>query len=159
MSILSVWEVRNCHMVTGLPSYIFLLLCCFRSGCKHPRCLEGKQPTTPDTWYPNGPPLSYLPLPKLVKSGVGHHVQHVIDFALDTTANRVSPMLQIKMLWNKRVAPICCPKEAFHRVTGKSITEDILEAAVLLPVQGVGIGWNISTQRTDDVVLPKLLKT
>jgi len=48
----SVWAVRNSYMVTGLPSYIFKLLCCFKSGCKHPRCLEGKQPGTPDTWYP-----------------------------------------------------------------------------------------------------------
>ena len=60
----SIWEVRNSHMVIGLPSYIFLLLCCFKPGCKHPCCLEGKQPSTPDTWYPGGPPLSHLPLPK-----------------------------------------------------------------------------------------------
>ena len=60
----SVWTVRNSHMVTGLLSYSFMLLCCFKSGCKHPRCLEGKQPGTPDTWYPGGPPLTHLPLPK-----------------------------------------------------------------------------------------------
>lgn len=60
----SVWQIRNDHMVTGLPTYVFYLLCCFKSGCKHPRCLLGKQPSTPDTWYPGGPPLSHLPLPK-----------------------------------------------------------------------------------------------
>lgn len=44
-----VWNVRNCHMAPGLPSYIFYLLCCFKPGCKHPCCLEGKQSSTPDT--------------------------------------------------------------------------------------------------------------
>lgn len=38
----SVWQVSNAHMATGLPTYVFYLLCCFKPGCKHPRCLQGK---------------------------------------------------------------------------------------------------------------------
>lgn len=60
----SVWQVRNDHMVTGLPTYIFYLLCCFKPGCEHPRCIQGKQSSTPEKWYPGGPPLSHLPLPR-----------------------------------------------------------------------------------------------
>ena len=58
-----VWSVRNNHMMTGLPSYIFYLLCCYKAGCKHPLCIKGKQPDTPTTWYPGGPQLTQLPLP------------------------------------------------------------------------------------------------
>lgn len=57
-----VWRVRKNHMVCGLPSYVFFLLCCFQSDCPHPRCKLGV-PTMPLLWYPDGPPLSHLPFP------------------------------------------------------------------------------------------------
>ena len=58
-----VWSLRNRHMVMGLPSqYIFYLLPCYSSECPHPICQKGK-PSQEELWYPNGPPLSYLPLP------------------------------------------------------------------------------------------------
>ena len=60
----NVWNVRNNHMVKGLPKYIFFLLCCYKPDCMHPRCIQGKEPNTPDTWYPEGPSLLCLPLPK-----------------------------------------------------------------------------------------------
>ena len=59
----SIWTVQNNHIVTGLPIYVFFLLCCFKPGCKHPRCIQGKSSAF-DTWFPGGPPLSHLPLPK-----------------------------------------------------------------------------------------------
>ena len=36
-----VWTVRKNHMVPGLPSYVFYLICCHNSDCPHPRCLGG----------------------------------------------------------------------------------------------------------------------
>ena len=57
-----VWRFRDNHMVRDLPSYLFFLLCCFKDGCPHPRCQVGP-PQSPLTWYPEGPPLSQLPLP------------------------------------------------------------------------------------------------
>lgn len=57
-----VWTVRNNHMICGLPSYAFFLLCCFKSDCPHPRCQQGA-PTAPYLWYPDGPLLSHLPFP------------------------------------------------------------------------------------------------
>ena len=59
----SVWEVRNSHMVSGLPSqYIFYLICCYKEGCKHKLCQEGK-PADPITWYPGGPTIYQIPFP------------------------------------------------------------------------------------------------
>ncbi len=57
-----IWKVRANHMVSGLPSYVFFLLCCYKKDCPHPRCQAGP-PQTISTWYPGGPPLSHLPLP------------------------------------------------------------------------------------------------
>ena len=58
-----IWNLRNWHMVTGLPSnYIFLLLPCYEADCPHPECAKGK-PADEQTWYPGGPPLSLLPVP------------------------------------------------------------------------------------------------
>ena len=57
-----VWEVRNRHMVKGLPaSYVFYLRCCYQTDCIHPRCSSGEN--TLSNWYPDGPALKYLPLP------------------------------------------------------------------------------------------------
>lgn len=57
-----IWTVRKNHMVTGLPSYIFFLICCYSSDCPHPRC-QGGPPQDILTWFPGGPPLTHLPLP------------------------------------------------------------------------------------------------
>ena len=59
-----IWTVRKKHMVTGLPSYIFYLICCYNSDCPHPRCHSGP-PQDVLTWFPGGPPLTHLPLPLL----------------------------------------------------------------------------------------------
>ena len=56
-----IWNIRNCHMVTGLPSqYVFYLRCCLSKDCAHPLC--STRDKLPD-WYSGGPPLSFLPLP------------------------------------------------------------------------------------------------
>ena len=57
-----IWKVCKNHMVIGLPSYIFFLLCCYKAQCPHPRCQSGRPHDLP-TWYPGGPPLCKLPLP------------------------------------------------------------------------------------------------
>ena len=57
-----IWDIRRRHMVPNLPSYIFYLLCCYQNGCPHPVCQLGSPVEFP-TWYPSGPPLTYLPLP------------------------------------------------------------------------------------------------
>lgn len=63
----TVWSVRNQHVVTDLPEmYIFYLRCCFQPECVHPLCQQKqKDPNMqlPSTWYSNGPPVSFLPLP------------------------------------------------------------------------------------------------
>ena len=62
-----VWNVRNNHMVKGLPqNYIFYLMCCYQPQCPHPRCKaaqEGENEELTCSWYPGGPLLSYLPWP------------------------------------------------------------------------------------------------
>lgn len=57
-----VTTVMTNHMVCGLPSYIFYLICCYKEDCPHPRCQAGR-PRNPVEWYPGGPPLTQLPLP------------------------------------------------------------------------------------------------
>jgi hypothetical protein len=58
-----VWGIRKMHLETTYPlKYIFLLRCCYKDGCDHPVCLKGR-PIEESTWYPNGPPLSYIPIP------------------------------------------------------------------------------------------------
>ena len=68
-------------MVTGLPSYILMLRCCFKPGCKHP----GKQSSTTDHL-----PLTFL-YPKLilVDLEVGH-ARHVKTSVLGTIVNQPS---------------------------------------------------------------------
>ena len=59
----SVWNVRQKHMVKGLPSqYIFMLTCCFDEECPHPVCQKG-MPSEMPGWYKNGPAITHLPLP------------------------------------------------------------------------------------------------
>lgn len=57
-----VWEVRNRHLVKGLPhNYIFFLRCCYSLECTHPRCKIPQCGT--DSWFPGGPSLSLIPMP------------------------------------------------------------------------------------------------
>ena len=56
-----VWQVRERHMNSQLPeNYVFMLNLCQQPGCLHPLC--GKD-VTDSTWYDNGPPLTYVPVP------------------------------------------------------------------------------------------------
>ena len=58
-----VWDVRNRHMVKGLPDqYVFMLIKCMENSCPHNKCQES-QDNVELKWYPNGPPLEYFPLP------------------------------------------------------------------------------------------------
>ena len=58
-----VWEIRNRHMIIGLPNqYIFMLKCCYESNCHHPVCKCGVPSEIP-LWYSQGPPITHLPLP------------------------------------------------------------------------------------------------
>ena len=58
-----IWEIHKRHMVPELPTnYLFMLLPCYHPQCSHPECTKGK-PLVEPTWYPGGPPLSFLPLP------------------------------------------------------------------------------------------------
>lgn len=58
-----IWALRNRHMVPGLPSqYMFQLLLCYKADCTHPLCKEGP-PKEEETWFPGGPPLTYVPIP------------------------------------------------------------------------------------------------
>ena len=58
-----VWNLRARHLVPGLPDkYVFHLTCCYQNECIHPLCKDGR-PAVEPTWYPEGPPLSFTPLP------------------------------------------------------------------------------------------------
>lgn len=51
------------HMNSQLPeNYVFMLNLCQQPGCLHPLC--GKD-VADSTWYDNGPPLTYVPVPIL----------------------------------------------------------------------------------------------
>ena len=56
-----VWDVRDRHMVKGLPqSYVFFLRCCCEPGCLHPKC-QSMGSLNGYTWCPGGPPITHLP--------------------------------------------------------------------------------------------------
>ena len=56
-----VWQVRERHINCQLPeNYVFMLNVCQQPGCLHPLCAKG---VTDSTWYDNGPPLTYVPVP------------------------------------------------------------------------------------------------
>ena len=58
----SIWQLRQRHMVKGLPvQYVFYLRCCFNPECIHPVCRSGA--SVDDLWYPNGPSLDFFPSP------------------------------------------------------------------------------------------------
>ena len=57
-----VWQIRQKHMVQGLPTqYLFYLKCCLDVSCTHPFC--NQQAVSVRTWFPGGPQLAYLPFP------------------------------------------------------------------------------------------------
>ena len=56
-----VWQLRNRHLVPGLPSqYVFFLKCCNEPECPHPLC---QQKVKIPLWFPGGPKMDYFPLP------------------------------------------------------------------------------------------------
>ena len=63
----NVWEIRERHMVEGLPpQYVFFLKCCLDKNCSHficqQYCTTNDQPLT-STWFTGGPSLDYIPFP------------------------------------------------------------------------------------------------
>ena len=57
----TVWSIRDRHMVPDLPAqYVFYLKCCCQQECSHPLC---QRSLSVHSWFPEGPPLSYLPFP------------------------------------------------------------------------------------------------
>ncbi len=105
--------IKN-HMVPGLPSYMYYLLCCFKDDCRHPRCKAGK-PKEPARWYPDGPPLTCIPLPvtkipwgssgcphcKL--SCCGHYATKLFDVTDPEILSKVPkpPSAQLKQLFSQ----------------------------------------------------------
>lgn len=58
-----VWGVRDMHLVKSYPlKYIFLLRCCYKNKCIHPRCAKD-WPSEVRKWFADGPPLSFIPVP------------------------------------------------------------------------------------------------
>lgn len=58
----SIWNLRDRHLVKGLPAkYVFQLVCCYEKDCIHPEC-KGGPPDVLPVWYPGGPPLSFQTL-------------------------------------------------------------------------------------------------
>lgn len=111
----NVWNIRNRHMVKGLPpNYIFYLKCCYEVGCNHPRCLAGP-PTISATWFPGGPTLSHLPLPvsdpkrpwgdsQCKESCAGHYTTLMVDTSKEPEMAKVTmpPSLILKKLYNEQ---------------------------------------------------------
>lgn len=59
-----IWQLREKHLHKDLPAkYVFYLTCCYENTCLHETCKKGK-PEKELTWYPNGPLISFFPIPK-----------------------------------------------------------------------------------------------
>ena len=138
-----VWRVRKHHMITGLPGqYIFMLKCCYRSDCPHPLCKCGRPSDIP-LWYPNGPPVTHLPLPVVdplrswgrtnceTCKGVchGHYKTKMIDLSNSTDLKAAAPV------------PSTLLKAKFKELKGELSDDDLAECAkaAILPVQEVNI--------------------
>ena len=96
----SVWEVRNRHIVLGLPSqYIFLLISCYQENYTHPLCKEGRQNPV-HTWYPGGPP--FVTCHCLVQTRIGLGAISLVlrakGFVQDTTGVQFSLILLTVLL-------------------------------------------------------------
>jgi len=126
-------------MVCNLPTqYVFLLVCCYKPTCLHLLCQKGKPLSVP-TWYPNGPPVTTLPLPipdpdrpwgnancpQCKGFCAGHYKPPV---AVDVTDPSIIRTLA--------KPPSALLKDLFNRLKGKPVTDDFLKSAtkqVLLP--------------------------
>ena len=119
-------------MVTGLPpQYIFMLLCCYKPDCPHPVCQQGK-PLAPLMWYPGGPSITKLPLPRVDPDRLwggecqsctgtcyGHYVSDLVDVTCtDKTAlSLTSP------------PPSSILKKEFSRAQGRIDSEEFIRDA------------------------------
>ena len=68
----SIWSVRDDHLVrSSIPvKYMFLLKCCGKPSCLHPRCCEQSVPPMP--WFPGGPDIGKaLPVPVIDNVSIG----------------------------------------------------------------------------------------
>ena len=119
-----VWSIRNRHMVPNLPDkYVFFLKCCCQPGfCQ--KKVANPSTDIPSTWYPNGPPVSSLPLPVLdfqrgwgqtdcpdcVGSCHGHYLKVTDDFTDNEKFIATPPSVVIsnffgqkrQKIWNDR---------------------------------------------------------
>ena len=142
-----VWNIRNRHMVKGLPTpYIFLLKCCFSPDCLHPLCKLGSSHAI-QSWYPGGPNINCFPLPfpdpecvwgctscetcKSVCSG--HYITKFIDMSKKEDLNAVV------------MPPSIVLKEMFTELDKSSDREEFIQCAamkVLLPVEETEIWFD-----------------
>lgn len=52
-----VWNLRKRYIVPNLPiNYVFALKACYKEGCTHPVCKNGK-PTNDSVWFSGGPTI------------------------------------------------------------------------------------------------------
>ena len=67
-NIENIWQLRQRHMVKGLPvQYVFYLRCCYSPQCIHPLCRSGV--SVDEFRYPDGPSLDFFSLhPHLIQN-------------------------------------------------------------------------------------------
>ena len=145
-SIEQVWDIRNRHMKTGLPSqYVFYLKCCFAKNCSHPLCQHSGDLELPSTWFPGGPSLDcgLLPIPDpsypwggtncskcKEKICYGHFLKPE-----EALMSRVTPMKP----------PSLILREAYEELKGKDPSDTFIEEmakATLLPPEEVGFWFD-----------------
>lgn len=139
-----VWDIRDRHMIKGLPqSYIFFLRCCCQPECSHPRCrsigsLNGY------TWYPSGPPITHLPfvIPDSDRPWGNPACCECKNFCAGHYSTIIVDTSQQKSLDKLMMPPSLILKKKFSK---KSISDDFLEETaktVLLTKEEVGIWFN-----------------
>lgn len=58
-------ECKTKTWLQDIHNNVFYLLACFESTCSHPFCKKNSTSSRSEyTWFPNGPPLHQLPVPK-----------------------------------------------------------------------------------------------
>lgn len=57
LSVISFWRKFGTY---GETIWFFMLKCCYKPDCLHPFCSSAGRILH---WFPNGPPISYVPLP------------------------------------------------------------------------------------------------
>ena len=139
----SVWAIRNSHIVTGLPSYIFMLLVALSLAANtHVVLKENSLVHLTHGIQVDHLSLTFLcPNLILVDPG-GGSCSTCKDFCsghyCEPTFTDVTDKDALKQVSSP---PFVCLKTLFTKLKGKSATEDILESAarkVLLPAQEVG---------------------